>query len=1147
MSTTYYSTFHPAESSGAKGSAAFAGSALNTAVIYLYRRSATALTAGDKPNASTIYTFEPPSINLTGVTNGWTSTIPAGSDPLYAVTITVASDTPTVTITTAEWATPVVLSQNGTNGAPGASATVYKIRPSLGVIKRLSTGTYSPTTITFEAYTVTGTGNPTLYAGRFIIATSTDGVTYTNTYTSSSDQSSYTYTIPASISHIRSTLYLAGGTTTLVDQEIIPVAVDGTSGVNAVSGSLTKEALSIFTYANGSPTTDSYTNANGIFRVFNGIDELTTTANVTYSIVGTPTNCTIQFNTALNTPVSGQQKGYYRVTAVSGDNASATLRAVVTSVTPNITIDKTLTISRSKGGFEIVGSLPTNPDARRFEGSTVFLTTDDKLYRFDGTNWTSAVPAADITGQIASAQIADNAITNAKIVNDAVIAAKIQNGAVEAGKIAQNAVTADKIAANSITATKVILTNRDAVDPDPGFNDPTWWGVAGVSDYLGVTGANSAQPFRFTRISSGGGLRDYFSSDVPVEQGAFYRTRLRIFISSDAAGWFGCTWHWPMQAWYTVAPYTSRADVDSNAYPVIDMANTTIPKGQWVSYVNTSQFNNTSSGQHFIEHRMRHSLTAGYVEFAWEIVRANNAELIVDGAITATKVAANAITADKIEANAVTAAKIQAGSVTANKLLVVPNNLNPDPLFRDESNWILNEANAWYFEDSTTSAVSIALGYRKYAALWSGASGANIGTGRRHIYSQAIPFNGRNQILRLRGRGWNGSNQDLWLGLEFLDSSGGYISGSYTPGLAAGVGAGDITRQVSVPNNNGMIRVMASNAAPGSTFSGSLAITDIKVDIAASAEMVVDGAITADKVAANAITAVKINANAITADKIEAGAVTAAKINVTSLSAINANVGTLTAGIIRNNPASANNYIINLNDGRQIVVSGSFMKVSGVPFGDGPGTSQFIEWYGPVKITGGQPDPSLCTAADAIYYLTNLGGAYFGGSLASGIIRNSAQTTSTISTAFINVGPFSTNGGTKTISLSYSFGSFGGSDGGTVSFSGSTSITVVLEKSTNGGSTWSTIATLTPSETVRSVETYDTGTGSEAEPVFNDAWNYGVAGSLTATDNTAAGTMLLRGRISTRSLATVSTTSPVNAVNILDNAIQNITVISTEG
>jgi hypothetical protein len=113
MSTIYYSAFHPAESSGAKGSAAFAASALNTAIIYLYRRSATDLTASDKPNGSIIYTFDPYSINLSAVTNGWTKDIPAGDDPLYVVTITVASDDPTVTITTGEWSTPVILAQDG--------------------------------------------------------------------------------------------------------------------------------------------------------------------------------------------------------------------------------------------------------------------------------------------------------------------------------------------------------------------------------------------------------------------------------------------------------------------------------------------------------------------------------------------------------------------------------------------------------------------------------------------------------------------------------------------------------------------------------------------------------------------------------------------------------------------------------------------------------------------------------------------------------------------------------------------------------------------------------------------------------------------------------------------------------------------------
>jgi hypothetical protein len=460
MSTTYYSTFHPAESSGTKGSAAFAGSALNTAVIYLYRRSATALTAGDKPNATTTYTFDPPGIDLTGVT-GWTNDIPAGSDPLYAVIITVASDNPTVDITTGEWSTPVILAQNGANGTSpifidlsndtaavpansdgtspnftgiattvsifegttdvtaswtisqalsagltgtasgtpanrtftptglttdsgtatftatragfppqtivftiskakagvaGTPATVYNIRRSLGVIKRLASGTYSPTTITFASYSTTGSAAPALYAGRFIIATSTDGTTYTNRYTSSANESSYTYTILAGISHVRATLYLAGGIATIIDQEIIPVAVDG---INAVSGFLTNEVHNVS--ANSAGGGYSLTGAGGTFKVFNGITDVTTSA--TFSVVAPATVNGLTMSI-------GAATGIYSLSGSSWttDSESFTLRAVYNTVT----IDLVYSISKSKVG----GTGAQGPSLQLTASAQAFTFTD---------------------------------------------------------------------------------------------------------------------------------------------------------------------------------------------------------------------------------------------------------------------------------------------------------------------------------------------------------------------------------------------------------------------------------------------------------------------------------------------------------------------------------------------------------------------------------------------------------------------------------------------------------------------------------------------------------------------------------------------------------------------------------------------------
>lgn len=101
---------------------------------------------------------------------------------------------------------------------------------------------------------------------------------------------------------------------------------------------------------------------------------------------------------------------------------------------------------------EVVSLLPSSSN---FQGRTVLLTTDNKIYRYTGTTWTAEVSTTDLSGTISAGQIAANAITAGKIATDAVTAGTIAAGAVSTDKLAANAVTADKIAANAITATKI--------------------------------------------------------------------------------------------------------------------------------------------------------------------------------------------------------------------------------------------------------------------------------------------------------------------------------------------------------------------------------------------------------------------------------------------------------------------------------------------------------------------------------------------------------------------------------------------------------------------------------------------------------------------------------------------------------------------
>jgi hypothetical protein len=101
---------------------------------------------------------------------------------------------------------------------------------------------------------------------------------------------------------------------------------------------------------------------------------------------------------------------------------------------------------------EVVSSLPV---IDLYQGRIVLLTTDNKMYRYTGSEWTAAVPAADLTGQITGTQIGENSITTSKIAANSIEASKIAAGAITAEKITAGAVSADKIAANAVLADKI--------------------------------------------------------------------------------------------------------------------------------------------------------------------------------------------------------------------------------------------------------------------------------------------------------------------------------------------------------------------------------------------------------------------------------------------------------------------------------------------------------------------------------------------------------------------------------------------------------------------------------------------------------------------------------------------------------------------
>lgn len=140
-------------------------------------------------------------------------------------------------------------------GPAGEPGITYILNSSDTVIVRSNNGTYSPDRITFSAYSRKGEESRQPYSGRFVIEETVDGKTWKAVYTSTSDEANVTdhlnnvlvyhklnglvtqnvalsddnknlLGVPREVSKVRCSLYAAGGTTTLIDQQTVPVVIE---------------------------------------------------------------------------------------------------------------------------------------------------------------------------------------------------------------------------------------------------------------------------------------------------------------------------------------------------------------------------------------------------------------------------------------------------------------------------------------------------------------------------------------------------------------------------------------------------------------------------------------------------------------------------------------------------------------------------------------------------------------------------------------------------------------------------------------------------------------------------------------------------------------------------------------------------------
>jgi hypothetical protein len=388
----------------------------------------------------------------------------------------------------------------------------------------------------------------------------------------------------------------------------------GPAGTPAVTGLLTNEAAQVFAYANGAVV--NYVGATGSFRVFQGTTDVS--ASFTLSTQANPQSLTVNYSAQTYTVTNGFDP--------NEDTASLTIRATGSGAFAGVTIDKVFTLSKVRGGYELVASLPVSD---LFEGRVVFLTTDDKLYRYTGSAWTSSVPATDLSGQITDTQIADNAVT--------------------VGKIAANAVTANSIAAGAISARNIRVG-----------------GVGLIIDNTFEAGASSWTGFVRRLINTDPAV----PAGCPLRHAAEFNARDCLF-----AGEFAVV---PGEQ-YRLSAWVNRGSGAGGGG--IGLVGVTVDTAGTTSGFVWPSSSTTASGWVFVSgvYTIPNGVAilrvgpwadrAAYVGEAWytgiKLEKVNDGSLIVDGSIVANKIATNAITADKINAGAVTAAKLNVTQLSA--------------------------------------------------------------------------------------------------------------------------------------------------------------------------------------------------------------------------------------------------------------------------------------------------------------------------------------------------------------------------------------------------------------------------------------------------------------------------------------------------
>ena len=259
-----------------------------------------------------------------------------------------------------------------TGNRQGFASTVYQLIVSPVTVIKDKNGVYSPYYVALTAKSKTGTNTMGNYQGRFKIETTTDNENWETQYTSSLNESTVELDFSEldDIVALRCSLYASGGTSTLLDQQVISVVTDGVDGNDAYTVILTNEN---HTFA-GNTTSAIASEIECNIIAYKGTTQVAATIG---TITGQPTGMTTSL---LN---NGTVNAAFRVSVTS----SMVTKNGVLNVP--ITVDNKVFTKKFTYGLALDGE--DGKDGGRWYSGTSITGTSTTATVFSGSGISSAV------------------------------------------------------------------------------------------------------------------------------------------------------------------------------------------------------------------------------------------------------------------------------------------------------------------------------------------------------------------------------------------------------------------------------------------------------------------------------------------------------------------------------------------------------------------------------------------------------------------------------------------------------------------------------------------------------------------------------------------------------------------------------------